>query len=544
MKKIILFYSIYLILNTSFLIHNSLCQYQNIIFNVNNNYNPNEPTIMINPKNTNQIVAGSNIFYINSTDTAISGYYYSTNSGLNWQGGPLLSTIARTAGDPVVIVDTSGNFYFFTITNWGRTDWLDNLICLKSTNGGANWSNGVLFGFNNGRDMDKPWACVDFSHSIYGNNIYVTWTEFDKYHSYSNTDSTHIMFSKSTNGGLSFSQSKRINSQSGNCRDSTNTVEGAVPCTGPNGEIYVAWAGWSNICFNKSTDGGNTWLNVEKTIAQQVGGWRGVTGIVTYNGFPITACDNSNSIYSGNIYVNWVDQRSGATDQDVWIIKSSDGGNNWNVLIRVNTDPPGRNQFFTWMTIDQKTGYIYCVFYDLRNNPTTMTDVYIARSTNGGSNFINVKADTNPFNMINSNLGDYINISAYNNKVRPIWISSTNYINNIYTAIIDTINVGINKISDIVPSSYSLYQNYPNPFNAETKIKFDIQKSVVSSQYSVVTLKIFDITGRYIAILMNEQLHSGTYEVTFDGSNLPSGIYFYQLKADDFVKTKKLLLIK
>jgi hypothetical protein len=107
------------------------------------------------------------------------------------------------------------------------------------------------------------------------------------------------------------------------------------------------------------------------------------------------------------------------------------------------------------------------------------------------------------------------------------------------------INLGaIRRLGTSVPDRYSLSQNYPNPFNAETKIKFDIQKSVASSQYSVVTLKIFDILGKEVAALVNESLQPGTYEVTFDGSNLPSGVYFYQLRTGNFIETKKLVLLK
>jgi hypothetical protein len=102
----------------------------------------------------------------------------------------------------------------------------------------------------------------------------------------------------------------------------------------------------------------------------------------------------------------------------------------------------------------------------------------------------------------------------------------------------------IRIISSEVPAEYKLYSNYPNPFNPTTKIKFDIQKSVVSSQYSVVTLKVFDILGKENATLVNEKLNPGTYEVTFDGSNYSSGIYFYRLITDGFSETKRMTLIK
>jgi len=102
---------------------------------------------------------------------------------------------------------------------------------------------------------------------------------------------------------------------------------------------------------------------------------------------------------------------------------------------------------------------------------------------------------------------------------------------------------GIENIGSKLPSSYSLYQNYPNPFNPVTKIKFEIS-SEVKSQKSNVKLVIYDILGKETTTLVNEQLQPGIYEVTLDGSNLPSGIYFYQLRSGDFVNTKKLILLK
>jgi len=88
------------------------------------------------------------------------------------------------------------------------------------------------------------------------------------------------------------------------------------------------------------------------------------------------------------------------------------------------------------------------------------------------------------------------------------------------------------------PNAYSLSQNYPNPFNPSTKIEFTI------SEIRFTTLKIYDVLGNEVLILVNEEKLTGTYEVEFDGSNLPSGVYFYQLKAGDFIETKKMVLMK
>jgi hypothetical protein len=97
------------------------------------------------------------------------------------------------------------------------------------------------------------------------------------------------------------------------------------------------------------------------------------------------------------------------------------------------------------------------------------------------------------------------------------------------------------------PDEFELSQNYPNPFNPSTKIKFTIPESPLlggDGTGGLVTLKVHDILGNEMTVLVNKQLPAGTYEVEFDGTELPSGIYFYQLRAGSFVETKKMLLLK
>jgi hypothetical protein len=90
----------------------------------------------------------------------------------------------------------------------------------------------------------------------------------------------------------------------------------------------------------------------------------------------------------------------------------------------------------------------------------------------------------------------------------------------------------------ILPKKYTLKQNYPNPFNPTTTIKYSIPK------LSFVTLKVFDVLGNEVAVLVNEDKPVGKYEVEFDASNLSSGVYFYQIQAGDFIDTKKMILLK
>jgi len=90
----------------------------------------------------------------------------------------------------------------------------------------------------------------------------------------------------------------------------------------------------------------------------------------------------------------------------------------------------------------------------------------------------------------------------------------------------------------IAPEKYKLYQNYPNPFNPTTTIAFDLAES------RVVVMTLFNLAGQQIATLMNERLPAGQHHVTFSGQDLPSGVYIYQIKAGDFMATRKLMLMK
>jgi hypothetical protein len=106
--------------------------------------------------------------------------------------------------------------------------------------------------------------------------------------------------------------------------------------------------------------------------------------------------------------------------------------------------------------------------------------------------------------------------------------------------------VGIQPNSSQIPTSYMLYQNYPNPFNPVTKIKFDIPALPFIKEVGGMNTKLilYDIPGREVVTLVNENLSPGSYEVEFDGSNYPSGVYFYKISAGDIIQTKKMVLIK
>ena len=94
------------------------------------------------------------------------------------------------------------------------------------------------------------------------------------------------------------------------------------------------------------------------------------------------------------------------------------------------------------------------------------------------------------------------------------------------------------KLDDTTPTKFLLSQNYPNPFNPITRIKYSLPIN------EFITLKIYDTLGKEIITLVSEEKQAGSYEVNFDGSYLPSGIYFYKIQAGEFIQTKKMILMK
>ena len=391
----------------------SFSQYNNIKVNTQDN-GANEVSIAINPINPLNLVAGANV----------NNYYYSFDGGKTWDNEQIISGDYGVWGDPCLIFDPSGNSYFIHLAFPPKGTFIDRIVIQKSTNGGITFDNpGTYTGLNLPKQEDKGWACSDWKRK---NNLYVCWTRFDKYGSKNPNNYSNIMFSSSNDAGSTWNTSVKINEKPGDCRDSSNTVEGAVPCTGPNGEIYVSWAGPEGIVFNSSTDAGITWPDKNIFVCDQVGGWcYDIEGIYRCNGMAVTGCDVSNGPYKGTIYINFSDRKNGESDVDVFLTKSTDGGSTWIKPKRVNDDPFGNNrqQFMNWMYVDPVTGAVNILFYDRRNYDDTRTDVYLARSTDGGEHFTNLKISETPF--IPSKrvfFGDYLGVCSYDDFVAAIWM--------------------------------------------------------------------------------------------------------------------------
>jgi hypothetical protein len=503
-------------------------QHTNVL--ISNDGDPNEPSICLDPKNPNIIVAGANLNFT----------YRSNDVGATWVKQDMYSTYG-VWGDPVIGVDTTGAFLYLHLSNPSNGSWIDRIVCQKSINGGQSWTSGTYTGLNGTKAQDKHWIAIDPKKNYY----YVTWTQFDTYGSTQSADSSTILFSKSLDGGQSWSAAKRINKVAGDCIDKDDTVEGAMPSVGPNGEIYVSWAGPEGLMFDRSLDEGETWLDEDIKIGDFPEGWDyNVSGVNRSNGLPVLVCDLSGGTNQGTIYINWTDQRNGTNDTDVWLAKSTDNGNTWSTPIRVNNDPPGKQQFFTWMSIDQTNGWLWFVFYDRRGLSGSKTNVYMACSKDGGLTFNNFKVSETPFTPNQQAFfGDYTNLTTHNGVVRPIWarMEQTGALS-IWTALVNVDSLNTVAIEDIssVEDEDILEQNYPNPASSETYVPFKIH------QNTLVTLQIANEEGIIVqTVFENKPYAYGKYleKINLPKLGLSSGQYWIILSSDEKIMSKKMVIL-
>lgn len=500
MKRILLF------LICSFVFH-PLVHAQHINIKIGNSINgmdPNEPSVCINPLNLNEIIIGANMNH----------FYRSDDGGLTWHHGAMHSSYGVYC-DPAIIVDDQGSFYYFHLV-----PDLSRVVCQKRISGGDVWSDGSYTALNGTMQIDKEWACFD----PVKRNLYVTWSQFNRHGSTDPRDSTIIFLSRSEDRGLTWSQKVRVSNKGGNASGGFMSVHGSYPATGPDGEVYVCWWSPAGLMFDKSADEGRTWLPADIRVTTPVQWIYPVPGMQLTPSFPVISCDRSSGRYRGVIYINWSDNRKGANDSDIWMVKSMDGGKSWSDPIRVNDDPPGKQQFFNFLTIDQTTGYVYIVYYDRRDYNDNRTDVYLAVSRDGGSGFENMKISDTPFIPYSTAFfGHYLGVSAHNNKVFAAWSRQDNGMNSLWGALVDT---GSSGMENQTKGPLSLEQNSPNPFNEYTFFSFKL------SEPGPVTLLANDLYGRTVAkIIDNEVRTAGKHTVHFnpDEFNLAPGVYYYTL---------------
>ncbi|MBK9099684.1 MAG: T9SS type A sorting domain-containing protein [bacterium] len=284
----------------------------------------------------------------------------------------------------------------------------------------------------------------------------------------------------------------------------------------------------SKALILRTTDGGENW-NIQNQLSG-TGSDPALFGVYFKNtnegiavgsyGMVLTTTDGGqNWIYHFHgLYYNYkglyfLDENNG------WAVGHYTASNG---LLRKTT-----NMGITWQTqifgTPGNPGPLNDVYFSDVNYGTAIGQGRTLRTTNGGANWITILTGT---------LDDFTGV--YFTDENKGWMIDN------YGWLYRTTNGGVSYIENEVNNSieFQLSQNYPNPFNPSTNIKYQLP------EFGFVTLKVYDILGREVATLVNEEKPAGEYEIEFDGTGLTNGIYFYQLKAGDFVETKKMVLIR
>ncbi|HEV2387745.1 MAG TPA: hypothetical protein VGS20_10880 [Candidatus Acidoferrales bacterium] len=378
-----------------------------------------EPSIAVNPRKPSQIVAAFQ-------DPAHVSYSRDGGSSWNSSTGTAPSNYA-VSGDVSVAYDDRGRalLCYIAFDKLGTTDyWAHNatrngIFIRRSLDGGRTWearqipviehatAPGIPF-------EDKPYVVADDTGGPYAGNLYVGWTHFTL------EDST-ILFSRSTDGGLTWSAPLTISSQPGLPRDDTGSVEGFDAAIGPDGEIYALWSDGMHLALATSRDGGRHFGPSRRVLATEASYFK-PDGVDRGDGFPQIAIDPRGGKRGGRLYAVWTDYRNG--DIDVFSSASSDHGHAWDPPVRVNDDPAhdGADQFMQWAAVDPVSGDLYVLFYDRRADPANRRAVLVlARSADGGRTFRNYAWTTTPFDPADDFIGDYSGLTAFNGCVYGDW---------------------------------------------------------------------------------------------------------------------------
>ncbi len=515
---------------------------------------------------------------------ASNGYLYiSNNEGYSWDSTKVsdytINTISLSINDDIFCGTENG---IYKSSNNGQS-WIllqnglpqDEFNIIKSSTSGYVYAvsfDGFYFSFNNGESWDQiafeansiNSLAIDDSNNVYAGSLYwgrgiykstdngVTWYEinngiknsFISYMAQSingtvwvGTWGQGLYFS--TNGGSNWNYSGIINKK----------ISSIVFY---NDNILIATSGG----IYHSTNNGNNWTErnsgLTNTRVEDMIIMDSCIYIGTFGGGLYRSCNYgenwikiSNSLSSQTIYNLATYQNYVLCGTSLGIFRTSDNGNSWEEIfsirpqtifvnsnddIYVGTVSDGAfvsiNGGQTWNNLIQNgllASHVYSFGEDLISNLYAGTYWHTFASIDNGYTW-NIFEEGLPYNTVRSFLTTFDGY-VFAGTIGGGVYKSIEAITLVYDSIL---NINI----------YSLSQNFPNPFNPETKISFQIKER------GLVQIKVFDILGKEIAILLNEEKEHGNYSISFNGSNLSSGVYIYSLRVNDYVQNRKMILIK
>lgn len=373
-------------------------------------------------------------------------------------------------------------------------DWRDGndeIYYKRTTNHGAGWDPDIRMTVAAGYSGTP-------SLSLNGPVLHLTWED-------KRDGNSEIYYKRSTNNGSSWESEIRLTNSAGTSSAPSIAVSGQL--------VHISWYdnrdGNYEIYYMRSLDGGANWgPNVR------------LTNNVLRSELSCIAVSES------DVHVVWYDNRHG--NDEIYFKHSSNNGDEWSSDVRL-TNASGTSRY---PNIAASGLLLHLIWDDSREGPYSL---YYKNSTDGGISWsADLKLTTGQ--VYNSHRPSLV---INGESVCAVWEDFRNNNWEIYFKKNPVGNIiGIQNIGIETPKQFLLYQNYPNPFNPNTKIKFDINETAFTS------LRIFDVLGSEIETLVDMKLKPGVYEVTWDGSNFQSGVYFYKLQSGIYSVTNKLILIK
>ena len=410
---------------------------------VSNECGPQSETyITLNPFSPSTLAAGSNeIFRL-----PMRGYF-SSDGGATWGGVdlPLPPAIGANGinfgSDPTLAFDSSGNVFYgyivvFFSPRFGGINGTEVAVA-RSTDGGKTYPSVTFFSFEGGENHfnDKPMITADANPaSPFRDNVYIAWDA-----AVGGSASGGVRLARSMDNGATFAIT-RVDAPTGPGRSI-----GAVPFTGPHGELFVAWndVGHNTIAFNRSFDGGVTWgtatVIAHKRLPFDIGiPAESFRGALVY---PACSVDRSSGPHRGRLYCAWMDLKASG-NTDIFVAHSDNNGTSWSAPQTVTDLLSGVDRFNHWLSADPVTGEVNISFYDTRNDTTGfrfMTDVFLTRSGDGGTTWLspNLRVSTVSSNEHDCNglfpcpginygnqQGDYEGLVSFGGVSHPVWTDS------------------------------------------------------------------------------------------------------------------------
>lgn len=479
---------------------------------------------------------GNNIVVVyNRTGFSNTNVSYSFDGGKNWQETSVASVLGGVnLGNSAIAVDLKGQFYVVTVAANRIT--LPTIAVSRSQDGGASWLDAADVLGNEARSRfipDRPWIAVDSSTST--PTVYVSWTRFDDTEKRSS-----IMFARSINGGERFTTPIEITPTSKGFN-----VDGSRLALGPNGEIYLSWTDnqTGTIFLAKSTNKGTSFST--PTIVATIGNLRTpklLNGSFSTNLYASLAVDNTNTPTRGFIYLTFNARPffNSPDKSDVFLVRSTDGGQNWSQRVKVNDDQTVTDQWMPALAVTS-SGKLALSWYDRRNNPVnnSLIDVYASLSVDGGQTFQANKriTDSNwplvptPTAIIFGYHGEYNQISTEGETINFHWADDRSGTDpDIFFAKLDTADMTVDPKGDFNLSGRTIFATARPGENItflcesvrapsfSDSIQLSASSNLPNASFEFSSTEIFAGNSFNLTVSVPPQTRAGNYIINIIGS--------------------------